>query len=385
MKEMKEKAVAGRGQENKPGQAQDEPKGRKETGISRRLLTVENLETTFQIHKTSVYAVRGASIHVDDGDILAVVGESGSGKSVLMKSIMGLLPENAETRADCLQYMGKDLLTLSDGERNKMKGKEFAMIFQDPMTALNPLKTIGSHLTEVLRRHRGLGKKEARDEAARALKKVGIPSPESRLSQYPHEFSGGMRQRVLIAMALCCKPALLIADEPTTALDVTIQAQILELVKQLRDEEGMSIVLITHDLGIVASLSNRISVMYGGLIMEEGLTDEIFYHPKHPYTRALLHAIPQPATGVKERLEAIPGMAPSLMDPPKGCPFAQRCKYACADCEKQLPKYRQYTDTQRAMCIFTGEELDEKDWGAGRESWQAASESSRKEGIRDGR
>ena len=223
------------------------------------------------------------------------------------------------------------------------------------------------------------------DEAARALKKVGIPSPESRLSQYPHEFSGGMRQRVLIAMALCCKPALLIADEPTTALDVTIQAQILELVKQLRDEEGMSIVLITHDLGIVASLSNRISVMYGGLIMEEGLTDEIFYHPKHPYTRALLHAIPQPATGVKERLEAIPGMAPSLMDLPKGCPFAQRCKYACADCEKQLPKYRQYTDTQRAMCIFTGEELDEKDWGAGRESWQAASESSRKEGIRDGR
>lgn len=260
------------------------------TQTSERLLTVENLKTTFQIHKTRVSAVRGASIHVDDGDILAVVGESGSGKSVLMKSIMGLLPENAETTADSLVYIGKDLLTLSYDERRKMRGQEFAMIFQDPMTALNPLKKIGTHLTEVLMRHRGLNKKEAKAEAIEALKKVGIPSPESRLNQYPHEFSGGMRQRVLIAMALCCKPKLLIADEPTTALDVTIQAQILELLKQLREEENMSIVLITHDLGVVASLSNRISVMYGGLIMEEGLTDEIFYAPKHPYTKALLHA-----------------------------------------------------------------------------------------------
>ena len=170
-----------------------------------------------------------------------------------------------------------------------------------------------------------------------------------------------MRQRVLIAMALCCKPKLLIADEPTTALDVTIQAQILELLKQLRDEEKMSVVLITHDLGVVASLSNRISVMYGGLIMEEGLTDEIFYAPKHPYTRALLHAIPQPTTGVKERLEAIPGMAPSLTNPPAGCPFAERCKYACEKCESEMPAYRQYTRTQRAMCVFTEEELNAMD------------------------
>jgi peptide/nickel transport system ATP-binding protein len=250
-----------------------------------------------------------------------------------------------------------------------MRGKDIAMIFQDPMTALNPLKKIGYHLTEVLMRHRGLSKNEAKAEAIEALRKVGIPSPESRLKQYPHEFSGGMRQRVLIAMALCCKPNLLIADEPTTALDVTIQAQILELLKQLRDEEQMSIVLITHDLGVVASLSNRISVMYGGLIMEEGLTDEIFYAPKHPYTRALLHAIPNPQSGVKERLEAIPGMAPSLIDPPAGCPFAERCKYACEKCAEKLPDYRRYTDTQRAMCIFTGEELDQKE----------------KEGIADGR
>lgn len=242
-----------------------------------------------------------------------------------------------------------------------MRGKEFAMIFQDPMTALNPLKKIGAHLTEVLMRYRKLNKKQAREEAIEALRKVGIPSPEKRLDQYPHEFSGGMRQRVLIAMALCCKPKLLIADEPTTALDVTIQAQILELLKQLRDEEKMSVVLITHDLGVVASLSNRISVMYGGLIMEEGLTDEIFYAPKHPYTRALLHAIPQPTTGVKERLEAIPGMAPSLTNPPAGCPFAERCKYACEKCESEIPAYRQYTRTQRAMCVFTEEELNAMD------------------------
>ena len=333
----------------------------KMTQIGERLLTVDNLKTTFMIHKTKVEAVRGASIHVDDGDILAVVGESGSGKSVLMKSIMGLLPENAQTTADSLVYMGRNLLEFSADERRKMRGKEFAMIFQDPMTALNPLKKIGAHLTEVLMRYRKLNKKQAREEAIEALRKVGIPSPEKRLDQYPHEFSGGMRQRVLIAMALCCKPKLLIADEPTTALDVTIQAQILELLKQLRDEEKMSVVLITHDLGVVASLSNRISVMYGGLIMEEGLTDEIFYAPKNPYTRALLHAIPQPTTGVKERLEAIPGMAPSLTNPPAGCPFAERCKYACEKCESEIPAYRQYTGTQRAMCVFTEEELNAMD------------------------
>ena len=333
----------------------------KMTQTGERLLTVDNLKTTFMIHKTKVEAVRGASIHVDDGDILAVVGESGSGKSVLMKSIMGLLPENAQTTADSLVYMGSNLLEFSADERRKMRGKEFAMIFQDPMTALNPLKKIGAHLTEVLMRYRKLNKKQAREEAIEALRKVGIPSPEKRLDQYPHEFSGGMRQRVLIAMALCCKPKLLIADEPTTALDVTIQAQILELLKQLRDEEKMSVVLITHDLGVVASLSNRISVMYGGLIMEEGLTDEIFYAPKQPYTRALLHAIPQPTTGVKERLEAIPGMAPSLTNPPAGCPFAERCKYACEKCESEIPAYRQYTRTQRAMCVFTEEELNAVD------------------------
>lgn len=324
----------------------------------KEILTVRNLHTTFHTHGSLVKAVRGVDIHVDDGDILAVVGESGSGKSVLMKSIMGLLPENAEITADALEFMGKDMKGLSAEERRRMRGKDFAMIFQDPMTALNPLKKIGYHLEEVLKRHRGLDKKAARQEAVETLKKVGIPSPEKRLDQYPHEFSGGMRQRVLIAMALCCQPKLLIADEPTTALDVTIQAQILDLLKSLKDDTGMSIVLITHDLGVVASLSNRINVMYGGRIMEEGLTDEIFYSPKHPYTRALLNAIPRPTSGVKERLEPIPGMAPSLVNPPEGCPFAERCRFASEKCLGKMPEYRVYSDTQRAMCVFSAEELD---------------------------
>lgn len=329
--------------------------------MEQTLLQVDNLKTTFHVNKNRVEAVRGASIHVDSRDILAIVGESGSGKSVLMKSVMGILPENAQTTADTLSYLGQDMLSMSAEERRRLRGRDIAMIFQDPMTALNPLKKIGQHLSEVLIRHRGLSKAEASAEAVKALGRVGIPSPESRLMQYPHEFSGGMRQRVLIAMALCCNPKLLIADEPTTALDVTIQAQILELLQELRDSMGMSIVLITHDLGVVASLSNRISVMYGGLVMEEGITEEIFYQPKHPYTRALLHAIPKPVTGEKERLEPIPGMAPSLLNPPSGCPFAERCKYVCRECEKRIPEYKDYTSTQRALCIFTGEELDAKD------------------------
>lgn len=323
-----------------------------------KILSVENVHATFHTHGKQVKAVRGVSFHVNDGDILAVVGESGSGKSVLMKSIMGLMPENAEVTADQMLFSREDMLGLTPEQKRRMRGKEIAMIFQDPMTALNPVRTIGFHLTEILKRHRKMNKSAALKEAVVVLKKVGISSPDKRLKQYPHEFSGGMRQRVLIAMALCCSPRLLIADEPTTALDVTIQAQILELLKQLRDDTGMSIVLITHDLGVVANISNRIEVMYGGLLMEEGLTRDIFYAPKHPYTRALLEAIPKPLSGVKERLEPIPGMAPSLIDPPEGCPFAERCRFACERCEQGIPEYRVYSDTQKAMCIFSAEELD---------------------------
>lgn len=324
----------------------------------KNVLQIENLTTTFRSHKTEVQAVRGVSLCVKEGDILAIVGESGSGKSVTMKSVMGLLGENASVQADKLQFFDKDLLALSEKGKRKMRGKDMAMIFQDPMTALNPLKKIGYHMVEVLCRHQKLSKKEAKAVAVDMLRKVGIPSPESRMDQYPHEFSGGMRQRVMIAMALCCQPRLLIADEPTTALDVTIQAQILQLLKQLNETEQMNVILITHDLGVVASLAKRIEVMYGGLIMEEGTTEEIFEHPTHPYTRALLHAIPKCESGCRERLEPIPGMAPSLAEPPAGCPFVTRCKYACKECKKEIPKMREYTKTQRSRCIFTKEELD---------------------------
>ncbi|MCC8067149.1 MAG: ABC transporter ATP-binding protein [Clostridiales bacterium] len=323
------------------------------------ILTVKNLKTTFHVHRDDLRAVRGVDFHVDEGEFFALVGESGSGKSVLMKSVMGILPENAEVTADCMEFAGAELQSMSAEERRKLRGKEMAMIFQDPMTALNPVKKIGAHLTEVIRRYQNISKAEAREQAIEALRKVGIPSPESRMDQYPHEFSGGMRQRVMIAMALCCKPKLLIADEPTTALDVTIQAQILDLLKELKEKECMSIVLITHDLGVVASTCTRIAVMYSGMIMETGLAEDIIYHPKHPYTRALLRAVPKPISGSRERLEAIPGSAPSLLELPDGCPFRPRCAFACEKCGGQIPEMRVYSDTQSARCVFSAEELDE--------------------------
>lgn len=323
------------------------------------ILDIKNLTATFQLHKSKITAVRGVSLYMEDGDILAIVGESGSGKSVTMKSVMGILGENAEVQADKLEVMGKDLLSLSEKEIRSMRGRDMAMIFQDPMTALNPLKKIGQHMVEVIRRHHKVTKKEAEGLAVEMLKKVGIPSPENRMNQYPHEFSGGMRQRVMIAMALCSQPHLLIADEPTTALDVTIQAQILQLLKKLSVEEHMNIILITHDLGVVASLAQKIAVMYGGLIMEQGTTEEIFYHPVHPYTRALLHAIPKCESGCRERLEPIPGNAPSLANPPAGCPFVTRCAFSCDECKKEIPEMKQYSETQWARCIFFPEQLEE--------------------------
>ena len=318
-----------------------------------RVLTIDNLTTTFKSHKQKIQAVRGVSLYVKEGDILAIVGESGSGKSVTMKSVMGLLGENAEIQADHLELLKKDLLSMSEKEKEKMRGKDMAMVFQDPMTALNPLKKIGGHMIEVLCRHQKLSKKEARKVAVDMLAKVGISSPESRMEQYPHEFSGGMRQRVMIAMALCCQPRLLIADEPTTALDVTIQAQILQLLKQLNETEHMNIILITHDLGVVASLAKRIEVMYGGLIMEEGTTEEIFYEPHHPYTMGLLNSVPK-VTGEasKERLVPILGTPPDMLHPPTGCPFYPRCKYAMKVCAS-MPVPEQYiSDTHRVSCFM---------------------------------
>lgn len=316
------------------------------------LLKVNNLKTNFYNKDEKIEAVRGVSFHVNSGDILGIVGESGSGKSVLMKSVMNILPENAIIDSGEVYFDDIDILKLDPKELKDIKGKEIAMIFQNPMTALNPLKKIGDHIVEVLIRHKKLKKKEAKDKAIELLREVGIPMPEKRINQYPHEFSGGMRQRVLIAMALACGPKLLIADEPTTALDVTIQAQILELLKSLKETNNMSVILITHDLGVVASLCNRVEVMYGGLIMEEGLIDEIFYEAKHPYTKALLNSIPKVEGDEKIRLKPIDGSAPSLLNPPKGCPFSERCQFANEKCFSEIPGYKDFSKTHRAMCFL---------------------------------
>ncbi|MDV4151512.1 ABC transporter ATP-binding protein [Clostridium sp. AL.422] len=316
------------------------------------LLRIDNLKTNFYIKEQKIEAVRGVSFHVNKGDILGIVGESGSGKSVLMKSVMNILPENAKIDEGKVYFNNFDLVKMTKKELQSIKGKEIAMIFQDPMTALNPLKKIGDHLIEVLVRHKGINKKEARKVALDILKEVGIPMPEKRIDQYPHEFSGGMRQRVLIAMALACNPKLLIADEPTTALDVTIQAQILQLLKNLKETNDMSVILITHDLGVVASLCNRLVVMYGGLVMEEGFIDEIFYEAKHPYTKALLNSIPNIEDDDKSRLKPIKGSAPSLLNPPKGCPFAERCEFAFKRCFEEVPQYKEFSETHRSMCFL---------------------------------
>ncbi len=322
------------------------------------LLEVKNLRTTFYNRGNKVEAVRGVDLHINDGEILGIVGESGSGKSVMMKSIMGIIPPNAKIENGEILFQGKDIAKLSNIEKRKIKGKDIAMIFQDPMTALNPIKTIGSHIIEVIMRHKNLDKAKAKNSAIEFLRMVGIPTPEKRMEQYPHEFSGGMRQRVLIAMALSCGPKLLIADEPTTALDVTIQAQILELLRNLKNQKNMSVVLITHDLGVVASLCSRIMVMYAGMIMEEGLVDEIFYSPKHPYTKALLNAIPKLEGDEKKRLEPIYGTAPSLLNPPKGCPFAERCGFSMDKCFVSMPEYKSFSATQRCMCFLDEEGCD---------------------------
>ena len=292
-----------------------------------RLLEVKNLKTSFRTHIGDVQAVRGVSLYLDKGEALGIVGESGCGKSVTMMSLMRLLADNAIIESDNIMFDGQDITNPTEKEMQKIRGNEMAMIFQDPMTSLNPLFTVGQQLTEHLIKHKNVSKKEANDLAIKMLDMVGIPSPEKRLKQYPHEFSGGMRQRVMIAMSLICEPKLIIADEPTTALDVTIQAQILDLMKDLKEKVNSSIILITHDLGVVADLCTRINVMYGGLVVEEGSDEDIFYNGKHPYTWGLLNSVPNPKSEIKEKLTPIEGQPPDLLKPPVGCPFAARCKY----------------------------------------------------------
>ena len=302
------------------------------------ILEVRNLRTSFHIQGNTVQAVRGVDLSVSEGEILGIVGESGSGKSVSMKSIIRMLPESATIQADAIRFGDTELTALSEKQMRDVRGNQITMIFQDPMTSLDPLKRVGAHITEVLMRHRHMNRREAEAQAVDLLRKVGVPSPEIRVKQYPHEFSGGMRQRVLIAMALACHPKLLIADEPTTALDVTIQAQILDLIRDLQQQEQMSVVLITHDMGVVAQLCHRIAVMYGGLIMESADTNALFEQPAHPYTQALLESIPSIDETENERLTPIEGHAPSLLDPPSGCPFAPRCAHRLPECEKRCPE-----------------------------------------------
>ncbi len=317
--------------------------------MARKLLSVRNLKTSFFTHVGEVKAVRGISFDVNEGEVLGIVGESGSGKSVTSLSIMGLLQYPGRVVDGEILLNGEDILTYSKNQMRRVRGKEIAMIFQDPMTSLNPVYTIGNQIMEMILEHEKMTKREARARAIEMLKLVGIPAAEKRIDSYPHEFSGGMRQRVMIALALSCNPKLLIADEPTTALDVTIQAQILSLIKSLNKQFGMTTMLITHDLGVVATVCDKVAVMYGGLIMEYGTVDEIFYHPRHPYTMGLLGSIPHVDGGEKRRLIPIDGTPPDLINPPKGCPFSTRCKYCMNVCTREQPPYFA-EDKHRTMC-----------------------------------
>jgi oligopeptide transport system ATP-binding protein len=303
-----------------------------------RLLEVEDLVTRFYTEEGVVHAVNGISYTLDEGESMALVGESGCGKSVSVLSVMRLIPTPpGRIEGGKVEYNGRNLLDVSDNEMRSIRGREIAMIFQDPMTSLNPVLTVGRQLTEGLKLHLGMNDAQAKNRAAEMLELVGIPNPSDKLSDYPHQFSGGMRQRVMIAMALSCNPSLLIADEPTTALDVTIQAQIVELVKQLQDKLGMAIVWITHDLGVVAGMVEKVAVMYAGYIVEMAAVQSLYKHRSHPYTMGLLDSIPKIDQREKERLATILGLPPDLLEEPTQCPFAARCPYAIDKCLEENP------------------------------------------------
>jgi len=315
------------------------------------LLQVEDLRTRFHIPEGIVYAVNGISFSIHEGETLAVVGESGCGKSVTMLSILGLIPmPPGEIITGKAIFRDKDLLKLPEHEFIHLRGDELSMVFQDPMTSLNPVLTIGRQITETLRTHQGISQEEANQKAIELLERVGISDPASRLGCYPHQFSGGMRQRVMIAMALSCNPSLLIADEPTTALDVTIQAQIVELVLNLREQLNMTIIWITHDLGVVAGLADRVIVMYAGFIVEEASVDDLYENPYHPYTHALLGALPRVDRRRDRRLNSIPGAPPNLLVDPISCPFAPRCTYVMDKCWAENPPLVAIGPDHKAAC-----------------------------------
>lgn len=329
------------------------------------LLELRGLRCAFTLEGRRVEVLRGVDLTLQEGEILGLVGESGSGKTLTMRSVIRMLPRNAAMETERLAFAGRDLQKLPEESLRAIRGRDISMIFQDPMTSLNPLKRVDRHIIEVLLHHGYAGRRQAREEALVLLRRVGIPSAETRMRQYPHELSGGMRQRVLIAMALACRPKLLIADEPTTGLDVTIQVQILALIRGLQRTSGMAVVLITHDLGVVANLCHRVAVMYGGLIMEIGPVEDIFYRPLHPYTRALLRSVPAihrtrrqdqgPGSG-QDRLVAIEGQPPSASQLPPGCPFAPRCTRAGPDCGESLPLMAAHGHGRSARCFCVHKE-----------------------------
>ncbi len=319
-----------------------------------RLLEVRGLKTHFATDDGMVHAVDGVDLHIDAGETLGVGGESGCGKSVTAFTVMRLIPiPPGRIVAGEVLWRGRDLLKLSDNEMRAIRAREIAMVFQEPMTSLNPVYTVGEQIAEVVRLHDGLGRRAAMAKAADMLKLVHIPHPERRVGDYPHQFSGGMRQRVMIAMALSCNPKLLIADEPTTALDVTIQAQILELLNDLKDRLGMAVMLITHAMGVVAETAQRVVVMYAGKVVEEANVEEIFRSPRHPYTQGLIKSIPRldAADAGTRRLDAIPGTVPSLLEPAPGCRFAARCRYARDECREATPPLRQILPGHKVACV----------------------------------
>lgn len=328
--------------------------------MSEKLLEIKDERLSFFTPAGEVKALNGVSFSMEEGEVLGIVGESGSGKSVTAYSVMGLTAYPGKLIGGTINFNGHQIDKMSEKEMRKIRGNEVSIIFQDPMTSLNPVYTIGNQITEVICLHTGKSKKEAHDRAKELLELVGINEPVKRLKQYPHELSGGMRQRVMIAIALACEPKLLIADEPTTALDVTIQAQILELMQELRKKLGMSIIMITHDLGVVASMCERIAVMYAGHIVEYGTADEIFYEPKHEYTKGLIRSIPKLNVQETERLIPIEGQPVDLLNPPAGCPFAPRCANCMKICLREMPPKTELSDTHYSQCWLLQKEEFEK-------------------------
>jgi oligopeptide transport system ATP-binding protein len=317
------------------------------------LLDVRNLKTQFFTQDGVVKAVDDVSFYVMPGETLGIVGESGCGKSITAMSIMRLIPSPPGRIVNGqIIFEGEDILTMSDEEIRSVRGNKIAMIFQDPMTSLNPVLSINRQISETLELHLGMSKAQSRQRAIELLKMVGIPNAEQRVDQYPHQFSGGMRQRVMIAMALSCNPKLLIADEPTTALDVTIQAQILDLMRNLQAEHNTALIMITHDLGVVAGMTDRVNVMYAGHVVETAPTDELFANPRHPYTVGLLNSIPRLDATRKEKLDPIRGLPPDLIDLPDMCPFLPRCDYAREKCEQQNPPLLQVNEVHKSACWF---------------------------------